>query len=136
MVTNTSGLTTITVKNQVVKLKFGLPACQAFSEMCLAEDSEKYISGSKLLSLGMATLLLAAYENQCIIDDVTPSLKRGAFVEFVEDMLIDNPEEATRIMQVFSDSRYTTKLLSQVEEVIEENKKKPSIGSISNHSHY
>src|ERR1043165_1251588 len=106
---NTSGLTTITVRNEVVKLKFGLPACREFSEMCLAEDSEKYIIGTKLQALGLAKLFHAGYENACLIDDITPTLKLGAFVEYIEDLIVDNPSEAERVAKVFADSRYTQK---------------------------
>jgi len=134
MVTNTSGLTTITVRNEIIEIKFGLPACQAFSAMCIADDSEKYIIGTKLQALGLAKLLLAGYENNCLVRDITPKYTLGTFMEFIEDTLIDNPAEAARIVQVFADSRYTQKLLEEADKInqaVEEAKKKLT-GNLSN----
>lgn len=134
MVTNTTGLTNILIKGQETKLKFGLPACQAFYLMCLSEDSEKYINDTRLTAMGIAKLFLAAYENACIIEDKNVELTYGNFVEWVEDMIIDDPKELERVVEVFANSKYTTKLAERanVEQVIEDVKKKLSIGSLSN----
>ena len=136
MVTNTTGVTTILVRSQIVTIRFGLPACQAYSSMLLSEDNEKYFSGVDLLAQGMAKLLLAAYENQCLIDDKTPELTFGAFMEFVEDVLTDNPKEAERIIKVFTDSRYTQVMVNKANEAIEEAKKKGLIGNTLNLLHF
>lgn len=135
MVTNTTGLTHILIKDQETKLKFGLPACQAFYLMCLSEDSDKYINETKLTALGIAKLFLAAYENACVIEDRNPILTYGNFVEWVEDMIIDNPKELERVVEVFANSKYTTKIAERAatEQVIDEVKKKLSLtGSTSN----
>lgn len=135
MVTNTTGLTHIQINNEQIKLKFGLPACQAFYLMCLAEDSEKYINVTKLTALGISKLFFAAYENACIIDDKDATLTYGNFVEWVEDMILDNPVELERVVSVFSNSKYTTKIAERaasVEDVIDDVKKKSSIGNSSN----
>lgn len=134
MVINTTGLTHILIREQEVKLKFGLPACQAFYTMCLSDDSEKYINETRLTSLGIAKLFLAAYENACIIEDRTPDLTFGNFVEWIEDMIIDDPKELERVVEVFANSKYTTKLAERTttEQVIDDVKKKLSlIGSTS-----
>jgi hypothetical protein len=130
---NTTGLTYIQIKGQQAKLKFGLPACQAFYMMVLADDSEKYINGTKLTAIGIAKLLFAAYENAALIDDRTPELTFGNFIEWVEDMIIDNPAEPARVVDVFSQSKYAVKLSERATEVIEaaEESKKKRIGSIS-----
>jgi len=132
---NTSGVTTIRVKDNDITIRFGLPACQAYASMLTSEDSEKYFSGVDILALGMAKLLLAAYENQCLVKDSEPVLTLGAFMEFVEDTLTDNPKEAERIVKVFTDSRYTKVMVDRAKETIEDNKKKQSIGSLLNLTH-
>jgi hypothetical protein len=130
---NTTGLTHIQIREQEIKLKFGLPACQAFYLMCLDEHSEKYINETRLTVMGIAKLFFAAYENACVIDDKDTQLTFGNFVEWVEDMVLDNPEELARVVEVFSYSKYTTKLAeaANVDQVIEDVKKKLSIGSSS-----
>lgn len=134
MVTNTTGLTHIKIKDQETKLKFGLPACQAFYLMCLADDSEKYINDTRLTAMGIAKLFFAAYENACVIDDKDTELTYGNFVEWVEDMILDDPKELERVVGVFSNSKYTTKLAERaasVDQVIDDVKKKLSIGNTS-----
>lgn len=121
---NTTGVTQILVKGENITIRFGLPTCQAYSNMLLSEDSEKYFSGVDLLALGMAKLLFFAYENQCIVADQKPVLTLGAFMAFVEDVLTDNPKEAERIIKVFTDSRYTKVMVDKANEAIEEAKKK------------
>jgi len=131
MVTNTTGLTHILIREQETKLKFGLPACQAFYLMCLAEDSEKYINETRLTAMGISKLFFAAYENACVIDDKDTTFTFGNFVEWVEDMVIENPDELVRVVEVFANSKYTAKLTERanVEQVIDDVKKKLSIGS-------
>lgn len=135
MVTNTTGLTHILIKDREIKLKFGLPACQAFYLMCLQDDSEKYINETRLTAMGIAKLFLAAYENACIIEDKNVELTYGNFVEWVEDMIIDDPKELERVVEVFANSKYTTKLAERAssDQMIEDVKKKLlSTGSTSN----
>jgi hypothetical protein len=102
--------------------------------MCLADDSEKYINDTKLTALGIAKLFLAAYENACVIEDRNPELTFGNFVEWVEDMIIDDPKELERVVEVFANSKYTAKLAERAsaDQMIEDVKKKLSlIGSTS-----
>lgn len=133
---NTTGLTYIHIKEQELKLKFGLPACEAFYLMCLADDSEKYINETRLTSMGIAKLIYAGYENACVIEDKSMSVTFGNFVEWVEDMVLDNPLELERVVEVFANSKYTTKLAERAnaENMIDEVKKKLSIGSSSSPS--
>lgn len=123
------------MREEKIKIRFGLPACQAYSNMLLADDNEKYFSGVDLLALGMAKLLLAAYENQCVIDDKQPTLTLGVFMEYIEDVLTDDPKEAERIIKVFTDSRYTQVMVEKYNNYVEEaEKKSQSIGSSSSRS--
>lgn len=97
--------------------------------MCLADDSDKYINGTKLTAMGISKLIFAAYENACIIDDAVPTLTFGNYVEWVEDMIIENPAELERVVTVFSDSKYTAKLAErtgEVDKLIDDVKKKLS----------
>lgn len=132
---NTTGLTTILIEEKEIKLRFGLPACQAFYLMCLDEESEKYVNGMKLTGLGIAKLLYAAHENATLIEDRKPEVTPGGMLEYVELTILESPKELERVIQVFSDSKYTNKLAeraTEINEVIEAEKKKPSTGTILN----
>lgn len=87
--------------------------------------------------MGIAKLFYAAYENACVIDDNPVVFTFGNFVEWVEDMVLDDPKELERVVEVFSNSKYTTKLAERaadVDQVIDDVKKKLSIGSSSSPS--
>lgn len=113
-----------------------MPACQEYASMLLSDNNEKYFSGVDLLALGMAKLLLAAYENQCLIDDKVPVFTLGTFVEYVEETLVDAPNEAERIVKVFTDSRYTKVMVDKAQAATEEaEKKKQLIGNSLNPMH-
>lgn len=138
-IVNTSGITHITLKTDddtalTIKLRFGLPAVQAYANMVLGEDSEKYIhsGGTALTAMGIARLLQFGYENNCLVEDKQPEILFGKFMLFVEEMILDNPEELNRVVKVFDDSRYTKKAADQMEEItkIVEEAKKKSIGNL------
>lgn len=143
-ITNTSGITIITLNHELtIKLRFGLPACQSYANMVLGEDSEKYINGFSLTAMGIAKLIQFGYENNCLIDDSPVQITFGKFMLFVEEMIIDNPDELKRIVKVFDESRYTKKASEQMQEItdaINEAKKKTGntskvLHSTSSNSH-
>lgn len=128
---NNSGNTHIEINGAKIKLRFGLPACQAFYEMVLSEDSAKYLNGTKLTAIGIAKLLYAGYCNNCLIDDVLPELTFGAFMLYVEDSILDSPGVLEEVVKVFENSRYTRKMADQTEEALTklDEEKKRLIGS-------
>jgi len=137
-IVNNSGVTYIMIEGEKIKLRFGLPACQAFYEMILSEDSEKYINKTALTPLGIAKLLHAGYVNNCLAEDAEIILQPGKFLVFVEDMILEAPQELENAVKVFEESKYTRKATEQAGEVLkraEEEAKKKLIGHTSNLLH-
>ncbi len=134
---NTTGLITILIDKQEIKLRFGLPACQVFYMMCLDDDSEKYINGTALTGLGIAKLMYAAHENACIVDDKETIITLGGMLDYVETMILDDPAYLEKIVEVFVNSKHTQKLAereAEVQKVLEEEKKRSLTGTSLNHS--
>jgi hypothetical protein len=126
-VINTSGITHLTIEGKEIQIRFGLPACQAFYEMVLSDESRRYIDGTALTAEGIAKLLFAGYCNNCLITDEKPTLTAGQFLLFVEDQIIDSPQVLRDAVEVFGNSKYTKKMNEQAEESLdrlEESKKK------------
>lgn len=128
-----SGICSITIDGQKIKLRFGMPACRAFSEMLLADDATQYMNGDVATERGIARILHAGYVNQCLVDDTVPVLKEGQFLLYVEESSLGTADECIAAMACFSESAYLEKTIDNMNAAVDEAKKK-LIGTKSNHS--
>lgn len=84
-----TGLATITISDQKVGLKFGMPALRQIYEKS-ARHSFLAADG-RFNELGVAHVLFAGYCNYCAMKDEIPSLEFQSFYELVEN--IDDTEQ-------------------------------------------
>jgi hypothetical protein len=122
---NTTGICYVTIKDQKVKIRFGIPACRSISELLLSDTDQVYFSDGKLSEVGIAKLIFYGYTNQCIVEETAAAFTFEDFMDWVELKAMDNDlEEITTAAKTWADSRITKKMLSDVDKAIEDSKKK------------
>lgn len=126
-----NGKCSITITNVSIDLYFGLPANRYFFEML--DENPRFLIGEELSEPGIAALLYAGYCNACLIYDMPEVLKRGAFVQYIDEAIIDESrkKEMEEAVKAYSDSLYTKKYLENIHAELEVIKKKISIGTAS-----
>jgi kynurenine formamidase len=121
----TNGYINISVNGIAVGLKFGMPANRMFFEYL----GEKFSEGDiKLNEIDISYLIYCGYVNNCLIKDEQAVIKKGQFLEWVEEQSLtaEGSKLMAEISQVWESSRFTEKHLEAIKDALnpEEAKKK------------
>jgi hypothetical protein len=122
------GKSHITIETERVHLYFGLPANRTFFESL--DENPAFLTGDELTEAGIAVLLYAGYCNACLIYDLPIELKRGLFISYVDNACIDDnlKKEMEAAVKAYSESLYTKKYIENLNEQLNDVKKKLSRG--------
>jgi hypothetical protein len=121
---NNSGLTTVTIKGEDIKIRFGIPAVRMFLEK-LGDDSS-IMKNDVINEQGIAYLLYSGYVNNCMVDDEPPIKKFGFFLEYVEDGFVDDEinKKLKEVAECYANSKYKKSIVDRANETLSEVKKK------------
>lgn len=121
---NNSGLTSINVKGEDIKIRFGIPAVRMFLEK-IGDDS-LLIKNDIVNEMGIANLIYAGYVNNCMVNDEVPTKKLGFFLEYVEEAFVDDEvnKRLQEIAECYGNSKYKKSIIDKAEEKLKELKKK------------
>jgi hypothetical protein len=94
-----------------------------FEEM---SKNPSILTGETINEIGVAHLIYAGYQNNCIVKGIEPELKFHFFMEWVEEALVDPEVKKTldAVSQCYADSRFTKKCIEEINERTEDLKKK------------
>lgn len=124
--TNSTGICYITLNDQKLKLRFGIPACRNISELLVSDNAIEYFDDGKLSEMGIAKLIYFAYLNECLVSGIAATYGFDTFVEFVEQKAVDGDlTEITEAAKTWADSKITKKMLTDMNEAVDDAKKKP-----------
>lgn len=123
-----NGYTTITINGQSVGIKFNYKAVGDFFIAAVDKRDSYYVGEDKFTYLGIAKLLKCAYDQNCEIKEVDPSLTLEDFFNWVESAYMKDSEkdkaEITKALETFNQSQYVKTLVEQMSEPKEEGSKK------------
>lgn len=119
-----SGSASISINGEVISLRFGIPAVRMFLEH-IASDTVS-VSNESINEVGVAYLIYCGYVNDCMIRDVVPAKNKGFFLEYVENAWVDDSvrSELEAISKAYADSKFTKRVLSNIQANMDEVKKK------------
>lgn len=121
---NNSGITSVVINGETISLRFGIPATRMFLEKTV-EDSGM-ISGETINEIGIATLMLCGYINNCMVTDSPQTKTFGFFLEYVELAYVDEAikKQLVKVAKVYGDSKFSKKIVETMKDNIEDSKKK------------
>lgn len=114
-----NGYTSIEIAGNKVGLKFAFPAIKWFGESVADDKDGVYFMEGSLTDYGIAKLMQCAYRNNCLLKEEEPTLKLGAFADWIETALESEEGKAllVGVMTVYSESSVSKKLVeSQADE--------------------
>jgi hypothetical protein len=119
-----NGICQVTIEGKKVPLRFGIPANREF--FTALEDQPGILIESQLNEVGIAMLLYCGYRNACLVNDQIEELKKGAFVAYVDEATVNAElnNEMGAAVQCYMDSIYTAKYTEQIQDTVEDLKKK------------
>lgn len=116
----TNNYIAIDFNGEQVGLKFGFPQAKAFA-VSLVENLDVYFDGDSISSTGISKLLQTAYNNNCLLKEVKPSLTFEQFSNWVDDA-IGNEERQKVIAEcliVWQESEYTKSWIDNVKKNVQ-----------------
>lgn len=121
---NDSGIYSIKIKDQVISLRFAMPANKIIFEKLL--EYPEMLNADKIDERGITWLILAGYQNACKAKDEQPIHGYEFFYDFVEGCMVDEggAEVLQDIAVCYSNSRFTIKAIENINAATEELKKK------------
>lgn len=119
-----NGYCAIEINGKSIGLKYGMVANRLFFEEMSKNPS--MMTGETINEIGVAHLIYAGYQNNCIVKGIEPELKFHFFMEWVEEALVDPKIKQTleTVSKCYADSRFTKKCVEEVNERVEDLKKK------------
>lgn len=96
-----NGYTSITINEQAIGLRFGMPALKRIAEKVQVKEGEDYSE------VECAHFMYAGYLNNCIVKDCAPTLEYEDFYNFAEKCLYEDKDAQVivDVIKCFSDSR-------------------------------
>lgn len=128
-----NGIAAITIQDQEVLLKFGLPAVRRIIERTAKGD---LISDGIYNELGIAHILYAGYKNGCMLEDKPEQFEFQDFYNLVEDYTLGEDEKGQimKAVTAFAESKFIERAAAKGRELKEEEEKKSSTGMKSSPS--
>jgi hypothetical protein len=121
-----NGVTFIKIEGQEVQLRFGLPANRMIITALEEYAADMITKDEKLNETGIATVLFAGYYNACLVNEVKPIFTRGDFLRLMDEAYLraSVKKEIIDAINVYEESAYTKAYNAEVNNAIEEAKKK------------
>ena len=121
--------TTITINDQKVGLKFGMPSFRYLSEKF--KDGISY-NDREINEFGISQIIYAGYYNNCLVKEILPEITFEQIVDFVESNFKnqDFMNDMQEVVRVWGESEFVKNSTAQNKEVdeISTAKKKTSRG--------
>lgn len=126
---NDSGVCVINVNDEVIKLRFGMPANRMIAERFV--HNPNFLQPDHINEQDVAFLLYAGYTNECMSNDMPVLKPFSVFFSYVEWGLYDEVtnKQITDVSECYAASRFTKKMVEKINVVTEDIKKKNQTGT-------
>jgi hypothetical protein len=97
--------TTITINEEVVGLKFGLPSARYLRDK--VASGKLLYENEEITEVGIAYVLMAGYKNNCVSKEVSEKYTFEDMLDFVESALTNNDKskELSNVITVYVESQ-------------------------------
>lgn len=96
-----NGYISITINEQAVGLRFGMPAIKRIAEKVRFKEGEEYTEAD------FAQFMYAGYLNNCLVKEMEPTLSYEDFYNFAEEAIYTKKdvESISKVIVCFNESR-------------------------------
>lgn len=121
-----SGYIAIEFKGLKVGIKFGMYANEQIVRKISDPDSGALLEDGSFSTVGVAYMLYYGYWNNCLAKEIPKAYTFEDFLEYTEDSILspEGNEVLKRVGEVYSNARHTRKMVDNINEKVEDLKKK------------